>query len=324
MLQEDIQTPIIFFALDDIDTSSTDTLGALSVENSTASELEQLSKEQKNLINESSDVYAYLSRVPIPITDRLLPIHYVGGTHQQSHFVDYLNDSVELTKSANVTTLNFEIQNKLSTLSTIADLILGIADKDFYTSKEPRVSFFSSNICIFNAYLRGINRTFVNNTDKEVLSITLENAPNRIEPENKTETTALSNTTSDINVSTVLYGGVSASEFPDASINSIVIFDEVQESEINYAYTWYTLFNNEQISQIEVSDYTTEFTVNRETLRFMRVNSVDISGALRFMITVEYDNTFTTIKPDDGQVNNEKYGLMFYNDYLYLGVLNES
>lgn len=316
MLQEAITTPIIYFALDNIATYNVDTYGALSVENSTPTELEALEKAQKTVLEQTADVYDYLKRVPIPITDKLLPIHYTGGSHQQSHIVDYLDDQALLTRGSNKTILNFELKNSVSQLSTIADLLLGIADKGFFTSNEPRVSFFSPNLCIFNAYLRGINRTIVSNTDKEILSITLENAPNRLDsPTTPEKPTAFKNAVTDA-------GAISQNV--DVGLLNNGVFKQISADEIDYSFTWYQVFSIDELEQIEVPDYQPDFTIDRENIRIMRVNSVDLSGSLRYMITTEYKNVFTTLKAANGQAYNDKYGMMIYNDNLYFGVLNEN
>ena len=168
MLIDILTTPVITFALDNRETAASDTEGALPVASGTTTESEQINKAQKTAEDASSDIYNLIKRVVIPITDKLLPIHYTGGSHQQSHFVDYLDNDAVLTPASSITILSFELKNDVSKLSTIADLILGIADKSFFSSSEPRVSFFSPNLCVFNAYLRGISRSIVGNTDKEV------------------------------------------------------------------------------------------------------------------------------------------------------------
>ena len=101
-------------------------------------------------------------------------------------------------------------------------------------------------------------------------------------------------------------------------------FAQVTEAEIDYNFTWYQIFTLDQLDAIEVPDYAPDFTIERENIRLMRVNSVDLSGQLRYMITIEFKGEFTTLKAAAGQVLGAEYGIMIYQDNLYFGVFNES
>ena len=325
MLVDVLTTPVITFALDNRTTAATDTEGAIPVSSGETSQDEQLNKALKTAEDASSDIYDSIKRVTIPITDKLLPIHYTGGSHQQTHFVDYLDNEAELTRASSITILSFEMKNDVSKLSTVADLILGIADKSFFSSMEPRVSFFSANLCVFNAYLRGISRSVVGDTDKEILSITLETAPNDIKQKTEIEkskafTNAVDQPITPVNTLSPFSVGASSG----VSVQNYGNFVQITESEIDFNYSWYQVFTLDEIGAIEVPDYTPEFTIERENIRLMRVNSVDLSGALRYMITIEFNGAFTTLKAEQGQSLGAEYGMMIYQDNLYFGVLNES
>lgn len=311
MLIEDLKTPVLMFALDVLETSSVETYGALSVENSEVLQAEIEKKREYKKKALATDISDHLSRIVIPINDRLLPIHYVGGYSSQSNAVNYLDENAVLTKSGNQVSLTFELKSSLTTLSIIADLILGIANKEFFSSNQPRVSFFSTNLAVYNAYLRGINRTTASNTDKEVLTLSLEVAPNRVEIPVK-EDRGVENNSFD----NVLDGALSS--------KSAENFLQIGLDEIDYSYNWYELFTVDEINKIEVPDYLTEFTVERETVRFMRVNSTDFSENPRNMITIEFKNTFITLLSESGQVLEESLGVMMFNNSMYLGVKIEN
>jgi hypothetical protein len=313
MLIEDIRTPVLLFAMDSILTASVDTVGALSVQNSKVLEQEVAKKLEQVKASEAADIYQLLTRVAIPINDRLMPIHYAGGTASQSHFVDYLDTNAVMTKQANIVTLRFELKNSLSALATVADLILGMATKDFFSSNEPRVSFFSANLCVYNAYLRGISRSIVTDTDREMLSITLEIAPNKspipVEVEKPVVTNSLENTV-------VIPPAISSQDTGD--------FAQVLQADIDYSFNWYQLYTVEEIDAIEVPDFYSTFTVERETIRLLRVNSVDFLEQKRQLITVEFKGVYITLKDQEGTSVKPPYSLMMYNNNLYFGIKNEN
>lgn len=117
-------------------------------------------------------------RIPIPIDDRILPAHHTGNSSNMNKFTDYDNKNIAIEPSENGVSLTFEIKNNLTGLSTAADIFSALAGKSRKLfSTTPRVSFFGSNIAIFNAYLTGLSRQTVKGSDQEMITLSLDYAP---------------------------------------------------------------------------------------------------------------------------------------------------
>ena len=180
MLKEDLKTPLLLIALDiipDINFSA----GALSLllapvlgaEITLAGEIARRTLK--------SDVITQAIRIPIPISDKVLPIHYVAGNTQSDCMVDYFNGEAVLHKATDRISLSFEISNSLSQISAIANIIMGLSGISIVATGQPRISFLSSSITVMNAHLAGISRSTNGDTEKEVITLNLEVAPSIID-----------------------------------------------------------------------------------------------------------------------------------------------
>lgn len=124
-----------------------------------------------------TDGYNKQIRIPIPISDKVIPAHHVGNASNMNKFVDYDNDKIAIEPSSNGISLQFELKNNLTGLSTAADIFMALAGKStaLFTA-TPRVSFIGSNIAVFNAYLTGLTKQTVRGADKELINLQLDYA----------------------------------------------------------------------------------------------------------------------------------------------------
>lgn len=177
MLIEDLQTPLLLIALDNLTEQETSDVGALSVKN--AKETEKTSWQSSSLSSQYkfSDLLGKIKRIRIPINDRLLPIHYIAGNTSNNSIVDYFDKDAQLQQGSNQINLSFEIINTLSKISTIANIFQGLSGYKMLVSSKPRISFFSASLSVMNAYLVSINRSSILSTEQEVITLTLEVAP---------------------------------------------------------------------------------------------------------------------------------------------------
>lgn len=181
--------PVLAIAMDNSPDFYNEAAETISISDSAVSESEILSGLDRLNQFFYADVTQKQNRIYIPITDKLLPVHFTGGNSASGKVVTYQGDEPTITEAGNTVTLQFEMLNAMSQLSIISDILYAIANK---TASQPttsaRVSFFSPTLCIYNAYMVGINRATVTATDKEVISITLEIAVDEVPPAETEET----------------------------------------------------------------------------------------------------------------------------------------
>lgn len=176
MISDILNTPVLAIAIDDMPSIYNDAINSISEAIPEVSDSEILSSLESAKQFTLSDVNDKLNRLYLPITDKLLPIHYTASNSSSGKTITYDTEGIpNIAEAGNTYTLQFEISNNLTTLSTISDILYAIVTKNsVQQASHPRVSFYGGSLCIFNAYLIGVTRATVSNTDKEIIGLTLE------------------------------------------------------------------------------------------------------------------------------------------------------
>jgi hypothetical protein len=309
MLSDHVITPILAIAIDDINNTYNGAVNAIS---------EALPDIKESAILQSiddasqwflSDINDKSSRIFIPITDKLLPIHYTSGDVNSGKNVGRDGDGLpQISQGGNTVSLKFEIKNSLSTLSTISDILYSIVAKNaIQTSTQPRVSFYGGSICIFNAYLVGVSRSMVSETDQEVVSLTLEMAgkrpPNEKIADKKPVDPFLESTIEDPSVLS-----------DDNGIAEVAALGD--------AYQWYLLSTQADFLDQPVPDFTATTTIRNKNYNVLRTWNYSTTG-LRQMVGFRYNNKYLTMEMDQAEIISEdqQFSIAAFDGGFYMGFL---
>lgn len=320
MILEDA-TPILALALDKVPDLYNQLTSALSKVGATVPEVEIKSLDfamDKFLL---SDVANLGLRLFIPITDELYDAHYTGsqsnhnkGVHTNKVTAQGGGTTIETEVDAghNSTTLTFNIRSNLSQLSVIADILAAIARTNTGNSASvPRASFFSSTRCIFNARLVGVNRGTSTDTDKETISLTLEEGDGLPLEENKKDTPEAGSPQLENAVGSPQAEKLFAeNEQVDARLRDID-FD-------NFAF--YPVLTREQLLAMVVPDMISPMTVQRQEVRLFRVTSKGPDNLPRDMQGVEFDRQYVSLESTEPFRYEGNLALVRFQGTLYLGV----
>jgi hypothetical protein len=288
MLSDVLTTPILAIAIDDLNNTYNDAVNAISEAAPDISESDIIQSIDNASQWALSDVNEKFTRLFIPITDKLLPIHYTSGDTNFGKSVGRDGEGNPVISSGGSTvSLKFEIKNSLSQLSTISDILHGLVIK---TSKQqgtqPRVSFYGGSICVFNAYLIGVSRAMVSDSQKEVISLTLEVAGNKPKDEDKADKDKVDDQ-------------FDIGEGIDPSINTIE--NGVTEvTALNPAYEWYNLITQEAFFAQPVPDYESLTTIRKKDYFVFRTHSYSNTG-LRQMVGFRYNKKYLTMEIEQGE-----------------------
>lgn len=313
--------PILAIAIDDVPDFYNHHFGALSqiLGEVTGGERGWLNTELDKFLK--SDVSIKQRRLFIPIDDALYPIHYTGGTANKRNesvtqkVTDAQGHSTSKTTtgpSHNTITLNFEIKSSVSNISTVADILHAIANSEALNSGDvPRISFFSSTMCILNAKFLGIKRTTVTNSEKEMVSLELEEKSdtlkNSVKPDAKKQDPSLANSSGSTR-------SKSAGKLEQAQA-SLADFDP--------AYDFYLVASRDYLDAIPVPRFEAEQTIKRQPYQIFRVESKDRTGAKRNMQGVAYGGRNISLESRVPFKYRPPLGLVRYGDSLYLGIKRE-
>lgn len=314
--------PILALAIDDVPTFYNQHLGALSQKlgEVTGGENEWLDNALDRFLK--SDVNDKRRRLFIPIDDTLYPIHYTGGIANKT------NDSVtqkvsdkqgnSRTKATtgpayNTVTLKFEIKSSLSNLSTIADILHAIAKSDaLHTGDVPRISFFSSTMCVLNADFLSIRRETVANSEKEMVSLELgieeDTLLAPVKQDAKKQDPSLANSS-----------GSTRSKSSDQLEQA-----QATLADFDPAYDFYLVATRDYLDAIPVPRFEAEQTIKRQPYQIFRVESKDRTGDKRNMQGVEYGGQNISLESRVPFKYRPPLGLVRYGDSLYLGIKRES
>ena len=304
MLTEDFKTPLLLIALDNVSKKEIEEIGALSIRNSKLLDGEIANLQDTVRAYNASDLKKKANRIPIPINDRLLPIHYIAGNTSNNSIVDYFDENAVLQTGNNQVNLSFEIKNGLSAIGTIASIFMGLSGNKVLSSKQPRVSFFSANLCVFNANITGINRSTQISTDKEVITLSLEIAPNIL---NK--------------IAEIAKQAVPEVSFKNTTGGSArATATEITAEEADHSFVWYQLFTVDEYNAIDVPDFTPDYTVDRDPVRVLKVQSFDRTLAPRGLLSINYRREFVTLESGQTVAETENYSVMLFDENYYFGV----
>ncbi|MNF55496.1 hypothetical protein D3C84_369590 [compost metagenome] len=223
-----------------------------------------------------------------------------------------------MTPACNTFTLNFEIKSSVSTLSTIADILHALANSEPLSSGNvPRISFFSSTMCIFNAKFLGIKRTTVSNSEKEMVSLTLEIAEDLEAPPINPEADMMNFDPSN-----------PPSEIPPDGLPA-KSSDQLEQAQATLAdfdpaYDFYLVASRDYLDAIPVPRFEAEQTIKRQPYQIFRVESKDRTGAKRNMQGVAYGGRNISLESRVPFKYRPPLGLVRYGDSLYLGIKRES
>lgn len=95
----------------------------------------------------------------------------------------------------------------------------------------------------------------------------------------------------------------------------------MKSDNINFDFTWYSIFTLEDLRNLDVPDYKTEFLINREALRVFKVQSYNVNSEAIKMLTINYKREFITLEDDDDVVESTLYSIMLFNEVFYFGIL---
>lgn len=198
-----------------------------------------------------SDAHLGRLRIPIPIDDRLLPIVQQGAdarmnvqaTKLQFDAPDGKSGQKDVyTPTRNTLALSFRMLSKMGTVSTIADILHAL--EVIGTTVPVYCSWFSKTDCIFNARLVGIGRSSEKNSDMEAVTLSLERAPNKLEPDGKPEAMVLGKQTEPVPTPKLVEGYASATvdDFRDGwNYYELGVMDDLLKQPVPYQETGFTI-----------------------------------------------------------------------------------
>lgn len=268
-----------------------------------------------------SDVSNLGMRLFIPITDELYDAHHTGS--QSHHNKDVVNNKrtttggesevmTTVSPGRNSTTLNFNIRSNLSTLSVIADILAAVTRMNVLNSADvPRASFFSASRCIINARLVGVNRTTESESDKEIITLTLEEGDGRFTDVTKKDTPEV--------VEDELAKVVAGSGFELLGAENTQTDGDLEDFNFD-AYAFYPLLTAEELKLMPVPDMLGERTIQRQEVRIFRVKSQGPDLLERDMQGVEFVGQHISLESSEPARYENGLALVRYFGDLYLGV----
>lgn len=275
-----------------------------------------------------SDIADRTTRIPIPITDAIWDVHYVSGQSSQSQGVITQTKTEKpstaeggsksviektFTPGRCTSVLQFELKNNLTAISTVADVLTALAGMNVTRiDNYPRASFFSGHRCVFNARIVGVNRANVPQSNKEIITLTLEEGFDDIIelPDVELGTIADADAAKDFVLENTS-GVTQAVEDHATSSEQVFEFD---------VYDYYGLDSIDNFDNTFVPDYDTKQTIQRQKYRLLRVNSFDNSGAKRGMLTIEFQGEFIALEDSVGDIKHGDLHLIKYVNSYFLGV----
>lgn len=268
-----------------------------------------------------SDVLNPGLRLFIPITDELYDAHYTGSqsshnkgvhTNKMTRQDGSTGIETEIAPGRNATTLVFNIRSNLSQLSVIADIITALTKVNTLNSANvPRASFFSSTRCIFNARLVGVNRTTSADTDKETVSITLEEGDG--EPLDKTNKDTPPVTEPEL---ANIVGGSKLERLNAENTQVDATLDDFDFDRFDF----YPVLSRSTLLAMPVPDMISDMTIQRQDVRLFRVTSMGFNKLARDMQGVEFAGQHVSLESSEPFRYEGNLGLVRYFGDLYLGV----
>ena len=317
MLERINTVPILAFAVDNMPKFYQEAVDAISNFFPDVKESEILAGAERLNQFLLSDVSEKQNRIFIPITDKLLPIHYVSGASSGGKNMTYVDDVPTATTNGQSVTLRFEIQNSLSKLSAISDILYAITNRiGVQNTNDARVSFFGGSICIYNGYLKGINRSTVTSTNKEVVSLTIEIAQDDTAPDEIAEVPG----------ETPKELLKSVEEFTPESVGILVDeinYTQLTAEQIPEGFLYYQAITLEQLANANLATIYSVNNILRREYRVFNIESLDVAG-VRVMTTIEYNRIYLALESDEAIVYVGDYVMIRFNDAIYLGLPDDS
>lgn len=314
-------TPVLALALDRMPDLYNMLTGALSKAGaSPVTEAERLSLDfalDRFLLSDVADLGL---RLFIPITDELYDAHYVGS--QSHHNKDVHNNKITMPSGdttvesttapgRNSTNLTFNIRSNLSTLSVIADILAAITRMNVINSADvPRASFFSGTRCILNARLVGVNRTTQGGTDKETITLTLEEGDGSPIDPGKPDTPE---------VKPPELPNVAGSMAERLGAENEQVDCKAEDFDFD-GYHFYLALSRDELLAMPVPDITSPRTIQRQEVRIFRVLSKGPDRLQRDMQGVEFAGYHVGLESSEPFRYEPPLALMRYEGNLYLGV----
>lgn len=315
-------TPILALALDEFPDLYNMLAAPLSKMGVTVPEAEILSLDfamDKFLL---SDVTRPSMRLFIPITDELYDAHYTGSQSNHNKDVHTNKKTVtdgrttvetEVGPGRNSTTLQFNIRSNLSQLSVIADILASLTRTNTGNKGDvPRASFFSSTRCIFNARLVGINRSTNGDTDKEMISITLEEGDGAPLEETKKDTPA----TSQPELENVVGAALALEKLGAENTQADAKIEDFNFEEFDF----YPVLARADLLAMPVPDMEADQTIQRQPVRLFRVMSKGVDNLARDMQAVQFAGEYVSLESSEPYRYAANLALVRYVGDLYLGV----
>ena len=313
MLERINTVPILAFAVDKMPKFYQEAIDAISNFFPDVKESEILAGAQRLNNFLLSDVNQKENRIFIPITDKLLPIHYVSGASSGGKNMTYVDDVPTATTNGQSVTLRFEIQNSLSKLSAISDILYAITNRiGVQNTNDARVSFFGGSICVYNGYLKGINRSTVQNTNKEVVSLTIEIAQDDTKPDEIAEVPG--ETPKEIK---------ELENIVPESIGALLDETQLPADDIPEGFLYYQAITLEELANANLATIYSVKNILRRDYRVFNIESLDVAG-VRNMTTIEYNGIYLALESDEAIINLVDYVLIRFNDAIYLGLPDDS
>ena len=266
-----------------------------------------------------TDVKKKLTRMPIIFDDSFIPAHHVGSSTNMNKFVDYDQKEVAVEPASNGLSIQIQIKNSLSAFSTIAAIFSGLTygEYDLFTT-NPRVSFFSANTCIFNAYLSGVTRQTEPGSDMEAINLSLEHSePNPDDPADP-KAGAESDTPTDVPPFEL------SDDFdaPAAAAEVVGLPADLNKTNTDgRVFFWYRLTSLLLVTLQEPPQLFGIKTVNNLPYEVHHVESIDLEGQLRQAITVRYDRVYLPVGMDGHYpYYNNGYAVDVVDGLLFLGI----
>ena len=330
MLNEQQINSILILSFDEVTSIANDLASVLSGVSPDVTDLERYTDASDLTKFILSDINEKGIRIPIVIDDSLLPVQHVSSSTNTRKSITYDEDNPVLSNGSNSVSVQLRIKSSLTSLSTASDIFYAIADQIFprFTT-SPRASFFGATICIFNAYITGINRQTVNGSDLEILNLTFERAPNEVEsdtqediaPENPEPlATPIQQDTATGTITTT------ATEITD--------FQPTGKTNAgDRLFYWYNLGDLETIFDRDLPQFTglevvnrLEYIIHKSDLDSIVVTDGVIETVRRLFLTVEYNGVYIPLGLNDFypyyKAKNESVGYATYalDGDLYLGI----
>lgn len=285
-----------------------------------------------------SDLNIMTLRIPIPISDAIIPIHHVGT--QSHHNLGVTNQEVSTTTATgekvtpengrqgytiksvfrpgtNQTQLQFEMKSDIAKLATLVSIISQISAS--LSAKTIRVGYFSPTLCIFDSTLVGLNRATVQGGDKEIFTMTLELPSSDVQrqlEQAKREAQPIDGFETKVGQAQ----GAQMAVSPRLRIPSMLALPQDDRAEIRDGYLFYRIASALELEKIPVTDFDSLETIQRQSYRIFRVVSESVNNQRRNMLGIEYAGQIITLPNDKLSVYKGRLGLVRVLGVFYLGV----